>query len=795
MKPKKLHLANSFKLRRYKKILEKINQLSDNYAAMSDEELQSKTQWFKGRLSKGERLQEILPEAYATIREAAKRVLGLYPYDVQILGALVMQDNQIAEMRTGEGKTLTAILPLYLNALTGNSSILVTANEYLAIRDAKQMGPVFHYLGMTVGVGVSENPAKKLKVAQKQRIYQSDIVYTTHSALGFDYLEENLATSQVKKFLPKFYFCLVDEVDAALLDSAQMPLIISGSPRVQSNLFLSCDEFVKTLKEGEDFKLDSTRTSVWLTRKGVKEAEVYFRVQNAYDPNNYQLIRQINLALRANHLFEKDRQYTVENGEVKLMDEATGRVLEGNKLQSGLHQALEARERVKISLETRSMASITYQNLFKMFPKLAGMTGTGKVCEDEFREVYDLGVVVVPTRKPNQRIDYPDEIYLTIPQKLYASLDYIKKLHKKGQPVLIATGSVRMSEIYSMLLLQEGIAHNVLNAYNAAKEAEMIARAGRRSAVTVATSMAGRGTDIILEEGVAKLGGLAVIGTERMSSERVDLQLRGRAGRQGAPGLSKFFVSLEDDIITKTGSKWINDFYQKEVDKPEEKQKIHLKSVRIKYEVTEAQRNSDNAAAASRRSTEQYDESIRIQRQIIYNKRNDIIAHSDFKLEYFLSVLSDAMDAYMKKHPFREQADLYRFFLDNISYYCQGIPRDLDVTNIRQVKKFLSKLFIEEYQRKRDRIEDSELFGQLQRIAVLRAVDDCWVEQVDYLQQFQTLVVSQGYAQKNPVYEFHKEAFESYKRMNADMNLKIIKNMALSYVNVQPTGKLEVFFG
>ena len=445
MKPKKLHLANSFKLRRYKKILEKINQLSDDYAAMSDEELQAKTQWFKSRLSKGERLQEILPEAYATIREAAKRVLGLYPYDVQILGALVMQDNQIAEMRTGEGKTLTAILPLYLNALTGNSTILVTANEYLAIRDAKQMAPVFHYLGMTVGIGVSENPAKRLKVAQKQRIYQSDIVYTTHSALGFDYLEENLATSQAKKFLPRFYFCLVDEVDAALLDSAQMPLIISGSPRVQSNLFLSCDEFVKTLKEEEDFKLDSTRTSVWLTRKGVKEAEVYFRVQNAYDPNNYQLIRQINLALRANHLFEKDRQYTVENGEVKLMDEATGRVLEGNKLQSGLHQALEARERVKISLETRSMASITYQNLFKMFPKLAGMTGTGKVCEDEFREVYDLGVVVVPTRKPNQRIDYPDEIYLTIPQKLYASLDYIKKLHKKGQPVLIATGSVRMS--------------------------------------------------------------------------------------------------------------------------------------------------------------------------------------------------------------------------------------------------------------------------------------------------------------------------------------------------------------
>ena len=780
---------------RYKKILEKVNKLSDSYAAMSNEKLQAQTKWFKERLSGGESLQSILPEAYATIREAAKRVLGLYPYDVQVLGALVMQDNQIAEMRTGEGKTLTAILPLYLNALTEKSTILVTANEYLAARDAKQMAPVFRFLGMTVGVGVSDDPTKKLKIPQKQQIYKNDIVYTTHSALGFDYLEENLATSQSKKFLPKFYFCLVDEVDAALLDSAQMPLIISGSPRVQSNLFLSCDEFVKTLKEGEDFNLDSTRTSVWLTRKGVKEAEVYFRVQNAYDPDNYQLIRQINLALRANHLFEKDRQYTVDNGEVKLMDEATGRLLEGNKLQSGLHQALEARERVKITLETRSMASITYQNLFRMFPKLAGMTGTGKVCEDEFRDVYDLGVVVVPTRKPNLRIDYPDEIYLTIPQKLYASLEYIKKLHKKGQPVLIATGSVGMSEIYSMLLLQEGIAHNVLNAHNAAKEAEMIALAGRRSAVTVATSMAGRGTDIILEEGVAELGGLAVVGTERMSSERVDLQLRGRAGRQGAPGLSKFFISLEDDLISKSGSKWISEYYHKEIAKPEEKQKVHLTSRRIRHAVEEAQKNSDNASAASRRSTERYDESIRIQRQIIYNKRNKLISHPDFDLTYFLSILSDAVDIYTSKTPFKERADLFRFVLDNISYYCEDIPDDLDVTDLRQVKKFLSDLLVSEYQQKKDKIKDSELFNQFQRTVVLRAIDDCWVEQVDYLQQFQGLVSSQGYAQKNPVFEFHKEAFKSYKKMNADIKLNIIKNMALSYINIKPSGKLEVFFG
>ena len=795
MKSKKFKLINSYKLRRYEKILRKVNQLAEEYAALSDSELQSKTQEFRNRLSFGETLEDLLPEAYATIREASKRILKLYPYDVQILGALIMQDNQIAEMRTGEGKTLTAILPLYLNALTEKSVILVTANAYLARRDAEKMSPVFNFLGMTIGVAVPEDPAKPIKIPEKQRIYQCDVVYTTHSALGFDYLEENLATSHSKQFLPEFYFVLVDEVDAALLDSAQMPLIISGSPRVQSNLYLTCDEFIKTLKETEDYNLDSTRTSVWLTRKGVKEAEVYFRVKNLYAPDNFQLIRQINLALRANTLFEKDRQYTVDGGEVKLMDESTGRLLEGNKLQSGLHQALEAKERVKITLETRSMASITYQNLFKMFPKLAGMTGTGKVCEDEFRQVYDLGVVVVPTRKKNRRIDHPDEIYLTAPQKIYASLAYIKKLHEKGQPVLIATGSVGMSELYSMLLLKEGIAHNVLNAYNAAKEAEMIAQAGRYGAVTVATSMAGRGTDILLEDGVAELGGLAVVGTERMSSERVDLQLRGRAGRQGDPGLSKFFVSLEDDLITKSGSKWINDYYQKEVAKPESKQKRELKSRRIKNAIEEAQRNSDNSGASSRRSTEEYDESIRIQRQIIYSRRKAIIDHPDFDYKYFLELLSEGLDYYCKKHPFKNRADFFRFILDNISYSCEEIPESLDVSDLAQIKEFVAQLLADEYQQKKIKIKDPETFSQFQRIAVLKAVDDCWVEQVDYLQQFQSLVISQGYAQKNPVYEFHKEAFASYQKMNEDIKLQTIKNIALSYINVDSKGRLEVYFG
>lgn len=832
-------------------------------------------------------------------------------YDVQLFGGIALHQGKIAEMATGEGKTLVATLPVFLNALTGNGVHMVTVNDYLAKRDSEWMGPLYMFNGLSVDCIDKHQPNSEAR----RKAYRADITFGTNNEFGFDYLRDNMALNPADLVQRKHNYAIVDEVDSVLIDDARTPLIISGPiPKGDDQMFEEYQPLVEKLYEVQrkqatellaeakqkitegqsknDKKiLDEGFLALYRSYKALPKNKPLIKylsedgikagmlaTEEAYMANNNrempkaieplyfvvdeklnsadltdkgaawlagqtgqedlfvlpdittelsELEQQKNLSeeekinkkdqlmahygvqservhtlqqlLKAYTMFNKDDEYVVIEGEVKIVDEQTGRIMEGRRWSDGLHQAIEAKEHVKVEAATQTFATITLQNYFRMYHKLSGMTGTASTEAGEFWDIYKLDVVEIPTNRPIARHDLDDRVYKTAREKYAAVIDEIETMRNAGRPVLVGTTSVEISELLSKMLKMRKIPHNVLNAKQHQHEAHIVAEAGKSEnglgAVTIATNMAGRGTDIKLTDEVKAAGGLAIIGTERHESRRVDRQLRGRAGRQGAPGLSKFFVSLEDDIITKTGSKWINDFYQKEVAKPEEKQKVRLKSVRIKYEVTEAQRNSDNAAAASRRSTEQYDESIRIQRQIIYNKRNDIIAHPDFKLEYFLSVLSDAMDAYMKKHPFREQADLYRFVLDNISYYCQGIPRDLDVTNIRQVKKFLSKLFIEEYQRKRDRIEDSELFGQLQRIAVLRAVDDCWVEQVDYLQQFQALVVSQGYAQKNPVYEFHKEAFESYKRMNADMNLKIIKNMALSYVNVQPTGKLEVFFG
>lgn len=783
--------TNAIKLAKYQKILKQINALSNEYALLSDEELQYKTVLFKEYLLSGKTIEDIIVEAFATIREAAKRVLGLYPYDVQVLGALVMSDNQIAEMKTGEGKTLTAILPLYLNALTGKSTILVTANEYLAIRDAKEMAPVFNFLGLTVAVAVSDNPKKIFKIPEKQFIYQHDIVYTTHSALGFDYINEKLIQNKEDYFLPEFHFVLVDEVDAALLDSAQMPLIISGSPRVQSNLYTMADGFVKILKENEDYRLDPSRKSVWLTGKGVQVAQQYFQTENIYDPDNHQLMRQIILALRANYLMEKDRQYTVDGKEIKLMDESTGRLLEGNKLQSGLHQALEAKEGVEITMETRSMASVTFQNLFRLFPKLCGMTGTAWVAQREFRQVYGVDVVIIPTNKPNQRIDYPDDIFMTLEAKIEAAMDFVKKLHAKGQPVLLATGSVGMSEIFSMILLKEGIPHNVINAHNAAKEAEMVALAGQKGMVTVATAMAGRGTDILLGEGVAELGGLAVVGTDRMLSKRVDLQLRGRAGRQGSVGMSKFFVSLEDELIISFGSQWLSDYYHKNVKRNRGK----IDSKRVRSAVEEAQKTADNQAAAARRSTEDFDKSVRAQQQIIYRRRRQVMEDKSFDANQFKELLSNVLQRQYQYSPFKDIKEVFRFVLDHVSYRCESVPNDLDVNNVQTVINFVEKIMLSEFYEKKALVNDDELFTQFLRRVILKAIDDAWIEQFDYLQQFQSVIVTQGYAQKNPVNEFHKEAYVTFQTMNEYIELNTIKNLCLSHLIIDKKKNLTIHFG
>ncbi len=525
-------------IKKYKRIANKIIKLIPTYKAMSDSDLQNQTILLKERLANGEKAEKLLPQAYAIVAEADRRVLGLEPYYVQILGGIALFYGNVAEMKTGEGKTLTATMPMYLRGLMGKGNFLITSNSYLAWRDAEEVGKVYRWLGLTISVGVPKDASEE--EVDKEAVYGSDIIYTTHSALGFDYLFDNLATTLEEQYVNTFNYVLIDEIDAILLDMAQTPLIISGAPKVQSNLFETSDWFVKSLSEGEDYLKSEDKRNVWFKEEGIKKAEKYFGIHGILTEEWRDLYRHLVLALRANQLLEENRDYVVEEGEILLLDEANGRKLIGTKLQAGLHQAIEAKEGVEITNETRSMGSITYQNLFKKFKILSGMTGTAKTDAEEFRETYNVNVIQIPTNKPIKRVDHPDEVYVTNKAKVLSSLKAVKEALKKGRPVLVETGSVAMSNLYSLLLLQQKIPHNLLNATTVAKESLIVSEAGRKGAVTVATSMAGRGTDIKLDPEAKESGGLLVLGTERMTSDRIDFQLRGRAGRQGDPGDTVF---------------------------------------------------------------------------------------------------------------------------------------------------------------------------------------------------------------------------------------------------------------
>ena len=635
-------------LRIVKKILKKVNSHAEEMSKLSDNQLKDKTQQFKKRLKQGETLDNILPEAFAAMREADKRVLGMFPYDVQVMGGIVLHQGNIAEMKTGEGKTLTATMPMYLNALSGESTILVTTNEYLANRDCEEMSQVYNWMGLSAASAVPEN-ADDLKVKEKREIYNSDIVYTTNNALGFDYLIDNLASSKEEKFMPEFSYVIVDEVDAVLLDTATTPLVISGAPRVQSNMYKMTDEFVVSLEEEEDYRLDEEKKNVWLTRKGIEVAQEYFRVPNLYDGKHVELVRHITLALKAHNLFEKGKDYVIEDNKMYLLDSTEGRILENTKMQQGQQQAIEAAEGAEISDDMRSMASITYQNFFRLFKKIGGMTGTGNTANKEFIETYYMKVVQIPTNNPVIRKDYPDKIYPTLREKLMASLKLVKELHEKGQPILLTTADVELSEIYSEILLHEQIPHNLLNAHNAAKEAEIISEAGQWGSVTVATSMAGRGTDIKLGKGVKELGGLAVIGTELMPSKRTELQLRGRSGRQGDPGFSQFFVSLEDDVVIDSGPKWVHRYFKKHRnDNPDSPRE--LKSLRFRWAMKRTQKQHDNQGYNNRKQTMDFDESSKKQRNLIYSQRDELISENGrfkFNAEKFILKY---LDGYLAKH-------------------------------------------------------------------------------------------------------------------------------------------------
>ena len=788
---------NNRQLSKVKKILHQINLKKEEMASLTDGELAGKTQEFKERLTAGESLDDILVEAFAVVREADKRILGMFPYDVQVMGGIVIHQGNVAEMNTGEGKTLTATMPVYLNALSGQGVMLVTTNDYLAKRDAEEMGQVYEFLGLTIRIPFSEDDDEELTPEDKREIYSADVVYTTNSGLGFDYLLDNLASSEDKKYMPEFNFVIIDEVDAVLLDSAQIPLVISGSPRVQSNFYGIIDTLMTTLVEGEDYIFKEEKKEVWLTTKGAKTAESFLGIDNLYSEEHSVLARHLTFALRAHTLFKKDKDYIIRNGEkgeeLVLVDQSTGRLLEMTKLQGGLHQAIEEKEHVPLSEETRAMASITYQSLFKKFKKISGMTGTGKVAEKEFLETYGMSVIRIPTNRKNQRIDYPDNLYVTLPEKVYASLAEIKYYHEKGNPLLIFVGSVEMSEIYSSLLLREGIAHNVLNAHNAAREAQMIAESGRMGAVTVATSMAGRGTDIKLGPGVAELGGLVVIGTERMNSKRIDLQIRGRSGRQGDPGLSKFFVSLEDDVIKKFGPPWVHKMY-KDYTVNQQISPEPLEGRRYRKLVEKAQKASDSAARSSRRQTLEYAESMNIQREMVYSQRNRLIDGTEDLDGFVVDVLEEFIKKSLSEEPFESREELYHFIVKNISFLYHAVPRELDMMDKDAIKLVLETTVQKSLQEKRTLLETLDLFSHFQRLALLKAIDDNWVEQVDYLQQLSLAIGGQSAAQKNPIVEYYQEAYNGFEEMKKQVKKDMVRNLLLSRVDISPDGEIITYF-
>lgn len=674
MKQKINSTINQMRLNRLQKTLRKINNYSEMMKSYSDEQLQDKTKTFQQQLANHQAtLDDLLPEAYAVVREASWRVLGMYPKDVQVLGAITLHEGDIAEMQTGEGKTLTATMPLYLNALTKKGAYLITTNDYLAKRDYLEMKPLYEWLGLTASLGFVDIPDYEYQRDEKKQLFQHDIVYTTNGRIGFDYLIDNLADSLGGKFLPELNYAIIDEVDSIILDAAQTPLVISGAPRVQSNLFHIVKTFVETLEEDEHIEINKSQKEIWLTEQGIQAANHYFDVENIYEEGYFDLVRNINLALRAKFLFDSNLDYFIQNGEIVLIDRITGRMLPGTKLQSGLHQAIEAKEDVEISDDLSVMATITFQNLFKQFERFSGMTATGKLGESEFFDLYSKVVIQIPTDKPIQRKDYGDKVFLNAEEKNRAILEDVVAIHETKRPVLLITRTAEVAEQFSTELFQMNIPNNLLIAQNVAKEAQMIAEAGQLSAVTVATSMAGRGTDIKLANGVHELGGLAVIISEHMENSRVDKQLRGRSGRQGDPGTSQIYISLDDYLVQRWGEDKLSDNKRLQSMDTSRLSDSRVFQHRVQRIVTKAQRVSEEQGMTMREMSNEYEKSISVQRDLIYQERDKVLNMQrveDFNLEQL------AKDVFRhdvsKRQDNLTQEQLAEYIYSNISFKFEG---------------------------------------------------------------------------------------------------------------------------
>lgn len=768
---------------RFNKLLKSVKSYKKAYSSLSDEQLKKKTDEFRQRIQEGESTDALLPEAFAAVCEADYRVLGLYPYDTQILGAIALHKCCLAEMYTGEGKTLTASMPLYLNALTRKSTILVTANDYLALRDAKEIGPVYEFMGLTIRAGVARNPEIPLTSEQKRKNYNADILYTTHSALAFDYLLEHLVTSASDRFLRPFYYVIIDEADSVLLDGAQMPLVISGSPRVQSNLYPLADFFVSVLKENEDY--EQKDKSVWLTDRGVKFAQQFFGIDRFYAKENFELNRQVTLALRAHVLFKRGREYMMsDTGQIILLDNATGRSMPGMKLRGGQQQALETKEKLEISQEQRSVASITFQNLFLMFPRMAGMSGTIYDARYELHNVYRKKVVRIPPHRPLKRKDMPDRFFLTAEEQFDAAVREVLRRHASGQPVLVVTNTIQDTEAISRMLVDDRIPHSVLNANNAYWEAEIIAVAGQKDAITISTGIAGRGTDIRLGEGVRELGGLAVIGVGRMQNVRLEKQARGRSGRQGDPGVSQFYVSLEDEVVDTLGEGKISRFLER---------KHPLRPWHIRYLINHAQRVLEEKSVSSRELSVRYDKVMKRQRDILYEARDRLLDRSEISRETIRGICRDTFQYFLEENRHLDSHIMNHFLLDNLSYELASSRVTLSGRRqeiLRQLMKYSDDL----YDDKLADFADHEQAQEYIRACVLHAVDDAWIEEVDYLQQLQYATLSRGMAQKNPVFEYSREAYRSFEEMKRSIRKNIVRNFYLGEPQTDVNGKLSIIF-
>ncbi|MDV5993729.1 preprotein translocase subunit SecA [Streptococcus canis] len=769
-------------LRKLEKIAKKVESYADHMASLSDRELQAKTPEFKERYQKGETLEQLLPEAFAVVREASKRVLGLYPYRVQIMGGIVLHNGDVPEMRTGEGKTLTATMPVYLNALAGEGVHVITVNEYLSTRDATEMGEVYSWLGLSVGINLAAKSP-----AEKREAYNCDITYSTNSEVGFDYLRDNMVVRQEDMVQRPLNFALVDEVDSVLIDEARTPLIVSGAVSSETNqLYIRADMFVKTLTS-VDYIIDVPTKTIGLSDSGIDKAESYFNLANLYDIENVALTHFIDNALRANYIMLLDIDYVVsEDGEILIVDQFTGRTMEGRRFSDGLHQAIEAKEGVRIQEESKTSASITYQNMFRMYKKLAGMTGTAKTEEEEFREVYNMRIIPIPTNRPIARIDHTDLLYPTLDSKFRAVVADVKARHDKGQPILVGTVAVETSDLISRKLVEAGIPHEVLNAKNHFKEAQIIMNAGQRGAVTIATNMAGRGTDIKLGEGVRELGGLCVIGTERHESRRIDNQLRGRSGRQGDPGESQFYLSLEDDLMRRFGSDRIKAFLDRM--KLNEEDTV-IKSGMLARQVESAQKRVEGNNYDTRKQVLQYDDVMREQREIIYANRRDVItANRDLGPEIkgmMKRTIDRAVDAHSRSNR-KDSVDAIVTFARTSLVPEESISaKELRGLKEDQIKENLYQRALAIYDQQLSKLRDQEAIIEFQKVLILMIVDNKWTEHIDALDQLRNAVGLRGYAQNNPVVEYQAEGFKMFQDMIGAIEFDVTRTMMKAQIHEQ----------